>query len=350
MVGFLRRFSGNYNHGRHPRTYNRHSVEHAVAKYAGLRPRFIHARGTFIKKRPIWPMKRSFQAGEYASAVIKHKHTKPVKFDWLGSYKFIANYQSTVNVNIPTGRQSIAVSGPLFDFTNVSNLLAIINAESTSIANATSNSFFTQKLFIKSVVSEYMITNGGLTEMEVKLYVVIARHNRDAQVLPTNDWINGVTSPYEGDGGVLPSGGTGGAGYWGATPFQSTLFKKYWKVKRQHKMLMAAGQTLRYNVVNKMRSMFPLETHNTQSNVGGWTQYLLVVGRGAQVVKDAVPNTTTADGEICVAVNQTFRFATPVGSNTTLTSTTPFTTIVAAAERFVQQEAGTMIITGNTEE
>lgn len=169
----------------------------------------------------------------------------------------------------------------------------------------------TNRLLVESVSVSASFTNQSNTPTFIDLYDIEARD--DTTYLET-----ALTTPL-----AAFDNGSGGAGQYGMTPFESDLFTQTYKITRITRYNLAAGETASHMTSIKPKCVFTktqdLAYNNGAAknvgNFGGWTKWCMAVVKGCAA--DADNNTVgPAACKIDYLIEKRYRFQVIVPDST----------------------------------
>lgn len=202
-----------------------------------------------------------------------------------------------------------------------------INAMISTITAATTGS---KRMVLESAQSEITFTNSSNASAEIELYDLVLKH--DLSVAPTftvnslpyspvpfpeSYWQQGTLAAEGAVGSTTPAPST----FIGSTPFDSVLFKDYFKVMKRTKVMLPQGGTHRHHVSlkpSKLIDQFMLSTAGAGIYaLRGLTQYTMITCKGVPISDTTLSTPTTAS--VLLDVIQSVRYKWTWVSDTTST-------------------------------
>lgn len=159
----------------------------------------------------------------------------------------------------------------------------------------TTDGSFTQRLYLKKITADYLISNATSSNTFIRIYELIAR--KDFNVTTTSQGAYSslaIWSPVGAfDQGLYDINSSQNATLLGASPFHSKLFTNLWKVKKVFSVELGSGRshkhTTSYNI-NKMiaEDRVGKDTSSRRCQIlGGVTRAVMIIAYGAPVNSDA---------------------------------------------------------------
>lgn len=273
--------------------------------------------------------------------VLKFKNVKGRFFmqkQYNAASRYVRNIQITGSFTSAQGRQGVVSLMPIYSGTD---LVTLLNNTAYHVAADKQSA----QVYHSNCFANIMFTNAKQTTAELLLFDCLARRDgNETTEGPAETWAAGTTTPYQGDGGAVISGGAGDAGYWGTRPTVSKLFNGMWKIKRRTKCILAPGQSLKHQVTIHPGRMSNSAVVSTTEIQGGWTYFLMVIVAGNQVIaQDGTPtNISLADTKIDYVYNKCYKYGVVSGTSTQFQTTAAFPS-AAWTEKVINMESGTII-------
>ncbi|AJP36462.1 putative capsid protein [Avon-Heathcote Estuary associated circular virus 25] len=204
-----------------------------------------------------------------------------LKAGTLSVYKYV----DTKRLEWDAGSQGVLNVATTFGVQQIQNVMNNIGASA--------NGDDTTRMVVKGVTGSVNISNMSNANVLITLYDVVARtdsNTSSAWANPLNAWGNGLEDSEEG-GSVAA-----GRNNIGATPFQSVMFCRKYRVMKVTKIYMEAGRSHIHYIKRNMNSVLNnsiMETNET--NLANKTHYCFAVARGFPV-NDATTDTNIALG------------------------------------------------------
>ena len=164
-----------------------------------------------------------------------------------------------------------------------------------------------KRIVLESVQSDITFTNSSNSSAEVEIYDLVLKHDLlinpsftvnglvyPASPDPTNYWSQGVLAAENSPSGTTPAPST----FIGSTPFDSLLWKDYFKLKKRTSVMLPQGGTHRHSVCMKPSRLID-EFQVATSIAGvqglqGLTQYTMIVAKGVPISDTTTNVPTTA--------------------------------------------------------
>lgn len=210
------------------------------------------------------------------------------------------------------------VAGGLYGFLgNSINTVNIANGDPIQ----TNTGIVPYRLVLDSLISEQQYTNASSFPVEMEIFDVVLKRD-----LPTN---NAITMYYGGtpanfapapnpaefwDVGLAMANGDGGGAtkyntVWGSTPFDSELFRDYFKVLKRTTIALAQGSCHSHHIALQPNKLVDAnDCQNTDlAGIRGLTMFSLIVVRGTPSYNTATDD-RTATGIPAVRSVTTYRY------------------------------------------
>lgn len=162
----------------------------------------------------------------------------------------------------------------------------------------------TQRLYVRQVTSDFLITNATSSNTFIRLYELVAR--RDFMTTTTSSGALSSAAIWTPEGAFdqgmfdVSASTSNCATAIGSTPFQSKLFSDLWKVKRVFNIELGSGRSHKHSTtynINRFIDESILGTTASRRNqiLGGITRAIMIVSYGAPINSDATDtNVSTA--------------------------------------------------------
>lgn len=178
------------------------------------------------------------------------------------------------------------------------------------------------RILVQSIVSNITIANACTAPVELELYDIVLKRDLPLALQwkqNANVWTVGLAYPDQcwdmgsyANNNTIPTGGTGPQANIAASPFDSTLFNAYFKVKKRTKVLLGQGGIHRHTIVSTPNKILDSVLFNQVSNASmttptsgnlGWkslTSFCMVVQKGtpcsnAETATDVTTSETHVD-------------------------------------------------------
>lgn len=235
------------------------------------------------------------------------------------------NGQYTLDSTTP-GLQAIA-TGPYgtCDFTDFNNMFVNAGKIANNSASTVVNNFNTQRLFVKRVTTNLNITNPENYQISLTIYDCICRRDGGGNVYyPNSAWAEGLNDETYASGGTYV---TPNYTVVGATPFESNLFCKFWKVQKITHTKLAGGQFHTHRGTWAPRRLVDNEMVQNGGNLcyKGLTTSILIVISGAPVTSTAGP-VTTQRAKALITWDKTYDYGFISQNTTSMTQSNFFVT------------------------
>lgn len=185
----------------------------------------------------------------------------------------------------------------------VSERFLTVGQISDLFAQLTTGGSNTQRIFVRKVTADFLISNATSSNTFVRLYELVARRDfaintNSSGALATPMW----TPEGAFDQGMydVSSSTSNAATALGSTPFQSKLFTQLWKVKKIFNLELGAGRSHKHSTtydVNRFVDETIMGTSGARRNyiLRGITRAIMIVTYGGPVNSDALDtNVSTA--------------------------------------------------------
>lgn len=178
------------------------------------------------------------------------------------------------------------------------------------------------RIMVQSIVGNVTIANACTAPVELEIYDIGLKRDLPLALAWTqnaNTWTVGQAYPDQcwdlgsyANNATIPTGGTGPRANIAASPFDSTLFNAYFKVKKRTKVLLGQGGIHRHSVVSNVNRVIDSVLFNQVSNASmttpisgmlgwkGFTTFCMVVQKGtpcsnAETASDVTTSETHVD-------------------------------------------------------
>lgn len=294
------------------------------AKGLGLGP--MSARTQYVPKQLVSKPAGRFTAlnGNMTNSICTHLAVRP---------RYVSKAMTKVSVStILSDQYAIRVDGK-YGFQAVSSYgfmtqqyLAKLPLYPATVPGVGTN--LPYRINVQSVVGNVTLANACTAPVELEIYDIVLKRDLPLAVQwkqNANTWTVPQMYPDAcwdigsyANNATIPTGGSGPQANIAASPFDSTLFNAYFKVKKRTKVLLGQGGIHRHTVVSKVNKILDSVLFNQIANPSvttptsgelGWrslTTFVMVVQKGLPV-SDAEAATTVTTAETHVDVVQDFR-------------------------------------------
>ena len=257
------------------------------------------AKVNAMKPYAIIPHRVSHVVGQMSSSNFKlgAKVTPQVKALKRVGAPNVKVTQYPYQMPVPFGFQE-QFSFSLYPMSDVRAMLNTLTSVSTG----------SKRMVLESAQSEVTMTNSSNASCEIEIYDLVLKHdllvdpafNVNALVYPVAPnpeqyWSVGTLAAEGAAAGTTPSPST----FIGSSPFDSQLFKDYFKVKKRTKVMLPQGGTHRHNIQLKpSRLIDEFQVATSVAGVAGLqglTQYTMITCKGVPIsdVTTALPTTAS---------------------------------------------------------
>jgi len=278
----------------------RQSVDHNIKAKKALRKKYgpVPARPStaLVKPRRIHNISGQLSQSRFSLSSKPNPQVKAMK---RVSAPNIAVTQNAFQVPVPFGFQNQCFV-KLYDVQSVLDILSTIPVSSGAGA---------KRCVIDNVVSELTMTNSTNASAEIEIWDLVLKRdlpstanysvgatNYITTADPVSYWQQGACAS-EGVSGLvspLPSS------FIGSSPFDSVLFKQYFKIKKRTQIMMPQGSTHRHTIVLKPNRLLDQFLGTAYGGGGlsalrGLTQFTMVNIKGVPVsdTDGGVPTTSS---------------------------------------------------------
>lgn len=294
-------------------------------KRRGLRGRATRKGGAGLARRQMYPRMQVSGAGRFTSLAGNMTNSKctHISVRPRGS----ARLMGRVAVSTISSDQYAFRADSQYGFQGVSSIglltqqyLAKLPLYPATIPGVGGN--LPYRLVVQSIVSNVTIANACTAPVELEIYDIVLKRDLPLALQWTqnsNTWTVGLAYPDQcwdlgsyANNTQIPTGGTGPRANIAASPFDSTLFNAYFKVKKRTKVLLGQGGIHRHTIVSTPNKILDSVLFNQVSNASmttpvsgnlGWkslTTFCMVVQKGtpcsnAETVTDVTTSETHVD-------------------------------------------------------
>lgn len=251
------------------------------------KPRPIQTRKMFVKIKPVGTGSSLsyFKAGQPAKLAGKVLKTiQPLR---------VMNQATSSRLEGAIGAQAV-MSERFVTVGQIQDLFTQLTAGGSN----------TQRIFMRKVTADFLITNATSSNTFVRLYELTAR--RDFMTTTNSSGALSSSAIWTPEGAFdqgmydVSASTSNAATALGSTPFQSKLFTELWKVNRVYNIELGSGRSHKHMTTYKINRFIDesiLGTTASRRNqmLGGITRAVMIVTYGAPVNSDATDtNVSTA--------------------------------------------------------
>lgn len=187
-----------------------------------------------------------------------------------------------------------------YDSTDLAGLYGMVT---TGLDGASAGAASDVRFYVNAGHLEYLITNGGNTNMFVDIFELTCRRDQSVGSATSGTGAFLYTPKGEIDSGLSAVASAVTLNTLGFSPFQSRRFCQTWKCDKWITIELEPGKTHKHNSVTQIRRFLERERLTEAQNFGNLTRAVLIRARGMPVC-DSVTDTNVAlsEGELQIVM------------------------------------------------